>query len=91
MKNPGWILGLLLIAGLSFWIALPREEMGEVQLDTSCLTEVSTERRSTNTFFKTFTCYDHVGTRQCYYFKTENGVCVKLYRYWFNLDGSPTK
>lgn len=92
MDTLRWV-GILLVAGLVilffFSLVAPREEMGEVNLGMACSAEVHTERFAPNTFFKTFVCNDYLAnTRNCYHLEVEDGVCVKLYRYWYNLESN---
>lgn len=88
MSNFGWGL-LLVVVVIVLMFAMPREEMGYINMldAANCKANVEVAPYSVDTFFKSFTCRDNTpGERNCYYLKTENGVCVKSYYYHRNLS-----
>jgi len=86
MKELGWLFTVGAFVMLVGFVALPKEEMGDVELPIDCRATVDTKRYAANTFFKTFTCYDFVGNRNCHSFQNQGGVCVKDYTYWYPLE-----
>lgn len=82
MKTGIWIVIVLVVLVAGFYIAKPREAIGYISGEAGqCKVKMDISPYSLDAYFKTFTCADSGGTKDCYYLVYDGDTCITSYHY----------